>query len=201
MIYKIAPYANPNEGLPYVTWSEAFTKGDLDLIEIIGDSLPFNNAGVVDGVDKVRTDNSLRNSITSWIPNNKDTNWLYEKISFYLRRINGEYYRFDVDGMYEQLQYTVYESEKSAFYNWHQDIGVYSTLSVTRKLSMSILLTDPTTFEGGDLEIWGSSGIMPAPREYGQIIVFPSYLLHRVTPVTKGIRKSLVIWFGGPAFR
>lgn len=201
MIFKIAPFANPNEGMPYVTWSEAFTRGDVDLIKILGETLPFNEAGVVDGMDKIRTDNSLRKSKTSWIPYNKNSSWLYEKISIYLRRINGEYYRFEVDGMYEQLQYTIYESESSGFYNWHQDIGVYSSSSVTRKLSMSILLTDPLTYEGGDLEIWGSSGIVPAPRELGQIVVFPSYLLHRVTPVTKGTRKSLVIWFGGPAFK
>ena len=158
MIFKIAPYANPNEGMPYVTWSEAFTKGDVDLISILGEALPFNEAGVVDGIDKTRTDNSLRNSKTSWIPFNKNSSWLYEKISVYLRRINGEYYRFDIDGMYEQLQYTVYESNSAGFYNWHQDIGVYSTSSVTRKLSMSILLSDPVSFEGGDLEIWGSTG-------------------------------------------
>ena len=71
----------------------------------------------------------------------------------YLRRINGEFYRFDVDGMYENMQYTVYESINQGFYNWHTDIGVYSSDSVTRKLSMSLLLTDPSTYEGGDLEI------------------------------------------------
>lgn len=201
MTFKIPPYANPNEGLPFVTWSQGFSNEEIELIKEIGDSLPQNDAGVVDGIDKVRMDKLLRKSITSWISFNNDTSWLYEKISTYLRRINGEFYRFDVDGIYEQMQYTIYEHDKAGFYNWHQDIGVYSSVSITRKLSMSVLLSDPNTFEGGDLEIWGSTGITPAPREYGQVIVFPSYLLHRVTPITKGIRKSLVIWFGGPAFR
>lgn len=201
MLYKIPPFANPNEGMPYVLWSLAFNEDEIDKIHTIGAALPFNEAGVSNGIDQTRQDNNIRVSKTSWIPFTKDTGWLYQKTSTYLRRINGEFYRFDVDGMYELLQYTVYESEKDSFYNWHQDIGVYSTNSVTRKLSMSILLSDPATFEGGDLEIWGANGIVQAPRELGQVVVFPSYNLHRVTPVTKGIRKSLVIWFGGPAFR
>lgn len=201
MIYQIPPVANPNEGMPYVLWNGAFSEDEVELIKKLGDSLPFNEAGVVNGVDQTVVNNSTRTSKTSWIPNDLTTDWLYRKIAMFLRRINGEFYRFDVDGMYENMQYTVYESENQGFYNWHTDIGVYSSESVTRKLSMSLLLTDPTSFEGGDLEIWSSSGPLQAPKTLGTIVVFPSYALHRVTPVTKGTRISLVVWFGGPAFK
>lgn len=201
MIHNIAPYANPNEGMPYVVWNGAFSDGELDLMEKIGDSLPTQEANVVNGIDDSRVDKKQRVTEISWIHKNPETEWIYTKISSYLRRMNGEFYRFDITGMYESLQYTVYRGTESAFYNWHTDIGVYSTNSVTRKLSMSILISDPTSFEGGNLEIWGSSGPMIAPKQRGLPIVFPSYSLHRVTNVTKGIRKSIVVWFGGPAFR
>jgi len=201
MIYKIPPFANPNEGMPYVTWNNAFSKDENDLIIKIGDSLPFNEAGVVSGIDQVKTDDLSRISNTSWITYDNTTSWLYDKITNLVRRMNGEFYRFDIDGMYENMQFTIYEGTRKAFYNWHQDIGVYSSGSVTRKISLSMLLNEPDNFEGGDLEIWGSKGVIKAPKVRGAPIVFPSYLLHRVTPVTKGIRKSLVIWFGGPAFK
>ena len=139
MIYKIPPVANPNEGMPYVLWNGAFSEDEVQLIRQIGNSLPFNDAGVVNGVDKTVVNINTRTSKTSWIPNDLSTEWLYKKIAMYRRRINGEFYRFDVDGMYENMQYTVYESENQGFYNWHTDIGVYSSESVTRKLSMSRL--------------------------------------------------------------
>jgi PKHD-type hydroxylase len=201
MIHKIAPFANPNEGMPYVVWNGAFSQEEINSMELIGDSIPSKNASVVVGIDNTKLDKKARISDVSWIDKNPKTEWIYSKISSYLRRINGEFYRFDVDGMYEQLQYTIYKGTESAFYNWHTDIGVYSSDSVTRKLSMSILISDPTSFEGGDLEIWGSTGPMIAPKQRGLPIVFPSYSLHRVTNVTKGIRKSIVVWFGGPAFK
>lgn len=201
MIYKIAPYSNPNEGMPFVIWPEAFTEEDISKILEIGEEQIITNANVVDTIDKSREDSKVRKSKVSWIHLNSNTSWLYEKATTYARRVNGEYYRFDIDGLYESMQFTIYEDTENGFYNWHQDLGVYSTVSVTRKMSMSMILSEPDSYEGGDLEIWGSSGIMKAPKIKGTPVFFPSFLLHRVTPVTKGTRKSLVIWFGGPAFR
>jgi len=200
-IHPIDPYSNPNEGMAYVTWQKVFTDDELFNIEKIGDSLPFNDAGIVIGIDDVAKDKNMRISSTSWIDKVYNTEWLYNKIGDTVRRINGEFYRFDIDGLYEKMQYTVYRSENKGFYDWHTDIGVYSTVSVTRKLSVVMVLNDPSEYEGGDLQLWGSTGFMTIPRERGMIIVFPSYVLHKVTPVTAGIRKSLVIWVGGPAFR
>lgn len=83
-------------------------------------------------------------------------------------------------------------------YDWHLDIGPYA--AALRKLSLSVQLTDPGEYEGGDLEIRGvSGGELRAP---GTVIIFPSFLLHRVTPVTRGIRRSLVAWaIGEKPFR
>jgi PKHD-type hydroxylase len=69
------------------------------------------------------------------------------------------------------------------------------------KISLSIQLSDPSEYEGGDLEFtWGRSSKF-APKEKGAMVLFPSYSLHKVHPVTKGKRRALVLWAHGPAFR
>jgi PKHD-type hydroxylase len=67
-----------------------------------------------------------------------------------------------------------------------------------RKLSMTVLLNDPKEFEGGNLEIAGKDLL---PMKQGHAAIFASFLQHRVTPVTKGVRRSLVMWFGGEPFK
>ena len=70
----------------------------------------------------------------------------------------------------------------------------------TRKLSVSVQLSDPSEYEGGDLELMVNRNYIKVPKEKGTIIFFPSYLTHRVTKVTSGKRNSLVAWFHGPSF-
>jgi hypothetical protein len=79
-------------------------------------------------------------------------------------------------------------------YDWHLDLGPGP--ASRRKLSLSVQLTEPNEYEGGDLEIKGVHNI-PALRKRGSVIIFPSFLLHRVTPVTRGVRRSLVAWVPG----
>jgi PKHD-type hydroxylase len=69
-----------------------------------------------------------------------------------------------------------------------------------RKLSRSLQLTDPSTYEGGTLEFLTGTRPQIAPRDRGALIAFPSFGVHRVAPVTAGTRKSLVIWVTGPQF-
>ena len=61
-------------------------------------------------------------------------------------------------------------------------------------------LSDPASYEGGNLEIMNSRDPQAMPRDRGVIIMFPSFTLHRVTKVTRGVRRSLVGWIGGPPF-
>jgi len=70
-----------------------------------------------------------------------------------------------------------------------------------RKISITVQLSDPDEYEGGDFEFLIGKEIIKLPRKKGCAIVFPSYFLHRVTPVTKGTRKSLVLWGSGQPFR
>lgn len=189
------PLTNPNEGTTIVKFSKAFNDAECAMIQMLENYIDINDIGVSnDNSKKTET----RRSRAGWIQQNDTLSWLFDKIVSYGRKANNEVFRFNITGLYEPLQYTIYEEHNEGFYNWHLDIGVYNESTVTRKMSMSMVLNDPAEYDGGDLEIWGSSGIITAPREQGSPAFFPSFLLHRVTPVTRGTRKSLVVWFGGP---
>jgi PKHD-type hydroxylase len=82
-------------------------------------------------------------------------------------------------------------------YGWHQDYGA----KVSRKLSLTVQLTDPSEYEGGNLQIMTTGTPVNARKQRGLIVAFPSYVLHQVTPVTQGSRQSLVAWVSGPAFK
>jgi PKHD-type hydroxylase len=97
------------------------------------------------------------------------------------------------------MQLGVYTEHDQGHYDWHIDSGL-ETNTVPRKLSMALLLSDPSEFEGGELQIMRAGVPESVEQKRGRAWFFPSYLMHRVTPVTKGIRRSLVMWVGGPAF-
>ena len=97
------------------------------------------------------------------------------------------------------LQYTEYHAEDTGFYNWHTDVNWLGQDDADRKLSVTIQLSDPDEYEGGDFEFQFIPGPeQEAAKKKGTILIFPSHQIHRVTNVTKGVRKSLVAWFEGP---
>jgi PKHD-type hydroxylase len=99
----------------------------------------------------------------------------------------------------EQTQIGRYKSVDEGYYDWHMDAGPPKD-GVQRKLSISILLSDPSEFEGGELQFKGIEDRKILTKQ-GSIVVFPSFIEHRVTPVTKGVRYSAVTWASGPAFK
>ena len=106
----------------------------------------------------------------------------------------------DIQTMPEQIQYTEYLAEDAGHYTWHQDIGPND--ASLRKISITIQLSDAEEYEGGDLQIWkGGDSVDNCPRGAGVAVIFPSYMMHRVTTVSKGIRKSLVLWIGGSHYK
>jgi PKHD-type hydroxylase len=119
-------------------------------------------------------------------------------MAFITRKINSIFYRFDLYGFMEDMQYTVYASGGD-HYDWHIDAG--SRTTCPRKLSLSLQLSDPSEYEGGKLEFMNGKDVKVADRDRGLVVAFPAYRLHRVTPVTKGLRKSIVVWTTGPQFR
>lgn len=150
-----------------------------------------------------------RNSQIKWIPYNSTNLDLFRFLNDIIKIANENHFNFSLTGSTDAIQYTEYYSNINGKYDWHQDdIYMFDAKKPTnylRKLSLTIQLSDPNEYEGGDLEIYWPhpeiGEVTKIPKEKGKIIVFPSYLWHRVTPVTKGVRKSLVWWVGGSPFR
>ena len=169
----------------------------------IGQSEPKINAtiGTTDKITKL--DESYRKSIISWIPSVKVLP-IYQVIQQWMEISNSNCFGFDTVQLSEGGQYAEYS--KGGFYNWHMDIDTKMTLMpVVRKISMTLLLNDPKDYEGGDLEIFCGEKLDSENNKFklkqGYAVFFASFLLHRVTPVTKGNRKALVMWFGGTPFK
>lgn len=148
----------------------------------------------------------IRKSKVSFYNRNVNTNWFFEKINQVIEDVNEHHFNFILNG-YTTFQYTEYHSSELGKYDFHMDVvlGKGSTADqfLTRKLSLIMMLNDPMNdFEGGDFLI-ADSGDEPTKVEFkkGRIILFPSFIIHKVTPVTKGIRKTLVTWVLGPKFR
>jgi PKHD-type hydroxylase len=129
--------------------------------------------------------------------------FVFEKFNSVFEYVNSMFYNFDING-YDYFQYAEYDAKESGQYNWHTDLsfGEHSKdVYTTRKLSMSMLLNTPgVDFEGGDFSTFLSKE-QNIPLKKGEILIFPSFIVHSVKPVTKGIRKSLVIWVTGPKFK
>ena len=166
----------------------AFTADECRRIVEIGNSRPS-----VSGELDLHRDR-YRESQVAWIEPQPDSHWLYHKIALLFNEVNA-HCRFELLGLVDALQYTTYGA--SQHFDWHTDIGSGDTC--VRKLSMTIQLSDGSEYQGGDLE-FVEVGAGPQ-RALGTVTVFPSFLGHRVSPVTSGIRRSLVAWACGPSFR
>jgi PKHD-type hydroxylase len=124
----------------------------------------------------------------------QSSDWLYSRLEMAIEKLN-ERYQFDLLGFYEGAQVARYAP--GGHYDWHMDLGagIYSA----RKLSVSVQLTAEQEYDGGELEFQLMDE--PEPRTQGTLIAFPSFLAHRVRPVTRGERFSLVVWITGRPFR
>jgi|TARA_R110000824_G_scaffold389705_1_gene585922 PKHD-type hydroxylase len=181
----------------YYFFSNGFNKEELNKIEQNILNLPWHIASTESGDNK---DN--RRSNIKWIPQNDDWFWLYEKLSNMVVKANDTLWNFDLTQIPEQIQYTEYHAP-AGHYDWHQDIGP-GTLS-KRKVSITVQLSNPSEYEGGTLELFKGGSIkgpfIEAEKKAGCVFIFPSYMMHRVTPVTKGTRKSFVLWLGGGHYK
>ena len=151
------------------------------------------------GMDKPGggVDTKKRLTTISWIPFNQMPQ-LYDTLDTFIQGANLNHFGFDNIRITEQAQFTEYP--EGGFYDWHMDCDIHMAHEPpVRKISMTLLLSDPSEFEGGHLELM-------SPGKYGELkqghaICFASFINHRVQPVTRGVRRSLVVWFGGKPFR
>lgn len=179
----------------YYFYRNAFTESELKTINQLGDLYPKQQA--VTGGGESGTISDYRVSEISWIPEVESTEWLYRKMANYAMEANKEMWNFDIWGYHDSFQYTTYYGN-GGHYDWHADLGPQMS---NRKLSCVLQLSDPTDYEGGDLEMNPGGQIISVPKERGLLCFFPSFVLHRVTPLTGGIRKSLVTWLCGANLR
>lgn len=179
----------------YYWYRDGFNKNELDKIYNDLNDVPFQEATTFGSSDK-----KVRSSRIKWIPMNDQWNWLYTKLVNMAKDANGQMWNFDLYSAPEQIQYTEYLAEDEGHYTWHQDIG--PGMGSHRKISITVQLSDADEYEGGDLEMWkGGETLQQAPRGAGVVFIFPSYMMHRVTPVTKGLRRSFVLWVGGNQYK
>ncbi len=179
----------------YYWFENAFLNEEYDYINNLKGLYPFEKAKVVD--DTINEDHKARKSQIKWLYHDEKSDWLYSKIENMVMEAN-QVWNFDLYSIRDSIQYTEYY-EGGGHYDWHMDIGPYPINN--RKISITIQLSDPDDYVGGDLEIWTGNGLQTCARQKGSALLFPSYMLHRVTPVTSGTRKSLVLWVGGSPYR
>tara|TARA_R100001129_G_scaffold141605_1_gene102826 strand:+ start:73 stop:657 length:585 start_codon:yes stop_codon:yes gene_type:complete len=181
------------------TTKPVFTPKQCQMIINAGRSEPKVNAQVGNerGIKGGVIDTKTRTSHISWIPFKKMPE-MYKDIEEIMKQTNGNHFGFDGMTLTEYAQYTEYP--EGGFYDWHVDNDVnFKHEPPVRKISMTCLLSHESEFEGGDLELIKEGKI--AKLKQGQIIFFASFIRHRVAPVIRGVRKSLVMWFGGTPFK
>ena len=155
---------------------------------------------LVGGGAKGAHDTKKRVTTISWIPFDKLPE-MYKQIENQLSIVNLNHFGFDGVTLTEPAQFTEYP--KGGFYDWHMDLNSFGQEGPfpIRKISMTLLLSDPKDFTGGDLMFSEMGDNKPLPLKQGQAIFFASFLRHKVAPVKKGIRRSMVMWFGGPPLK
>ena len=181
------------------TMGPIFTPEQCQMIINAGRSEPRNDASVGNeqGIKGGIVDTKTRTSHISWIPFKKMTE-MYKQLEKGMLQTNGNHFGFDNMQITEMAQYTEYT--KGGFYDWHTDNDVNcANEPPVRKISMTCLLSPEHEFEGGDLQLMKEDKI--AKLKQGHAIFFASFIRHRVAPVTRGNRKSLVMWFGGTPFK
>lgn len=176
----------------------AFTQEEVDKIIDLEDLQKFQRGGVGGIGVPGQVNKKVRDSDVQWITHDRDSDWLFQKFAHLASMVNYDHFMYAIDG-FENFQYTVYRAKTKQHYDWHQDSGGPWS-SFERKLSAVIILSDPKDYEGGEFQCVMGGRVedpMTLKPARGDAIFFPSWMPHRVLPVTKGVRKSLVAWIMG----
>lgn len=196
------PWERTSVTYPYVWWDDAFKDEELQKLITYCESDGLERATIIgdaSGIDRVRRCD------VKFHERNADTAWFFDRMNNIISSLNNRFYGLDLNG-YDSFQYTSYDAAEKGTYHWHMDMCLGadmlpSNMPQPRKLSLTLLLNDG--FEGGEFMVnQGSESraeVVTIPK--GRVIAFPSYILHCVKPVTKGLRKSIVIWVTGPKYR
>ena len=174
----------------YAFWEKAFTPKECEKIIKIA-----KNKGLIKGITRSKTD--VRESKISWLYSEDNLEWVFRRVTDIVLNLNDRFFQFDIFGLNEGFQFTNYKAP-SDNYGKHID---RANNFIVRKLSLSIQLTDPKEYEGGELILYEDEKGTEMKKEQGTLVLFPSYTLHEVKPVIKGERNSLVSWVTGKQFK
>lgn len=182
-----------------VAWQGLFTATELDAIAQLGDSLALEKAELSVGAQGYE---NIRRTLVAWVERNAETDMLYRRIEEAVLALNARYFRFDLSGL-ASFQYALYGGPEGGHFDWHKDYGrdPADPAREPRKLTLSLQLSDPADYEGCELQVRAGNKIDVAPKARGTLVAFPANVLHQVTPILSGVRKSLVVWAVGPEFR
>jgi PKHD-type hydroxylase len=184
------PETQTNDGLQTIlTFPRALSPGQCEQLIERGEREPLASGRVNRGAS------IFRDCGIAWLSPGDENPWLFEVVESLFERAS-QSFSIGVQGLHDPLQYTLYGTKQH--YDWHMDIGPGPASA--RKLSLSINLSDPNDYLGGALEFAHAPG-WRGDRAQGSAIVFPSFMSHRVTPVFRGARRSLVAWACGTPFR
>lgn len=181
-----------------------FTEEECEQIKAVA-STHDSGRGEIE-MSEMDTRGKIRSVESYRLPWNDESAWIFTRLIGVSRAANDNFFGFDLPGLYSPykhrslLHYVEILCYKPGdHYIRHMD---YGPVAVTRKLSLITQLSDPDDYEGGDVLIdVGDVKLFSASREQGSHTIFPSFLLHEVTPVTRGKRWALVAWMEGPPFR
>ena len=185
---------------PYYRYERVFSPPECHAIVNAAESSGFSPGSIGIGQQPV-IDPSYRQALTARVLETQCP-WAFDRVRERVEWANQEY-RFDLHGLHEDLGVMRYDAphdgQPGGHYRWHQDFGggIYSR----RKVSVVALLTEPDEFEGGDLVLFTDGERKADLRFQGDLVMFPSWVPHCVTPVTRGRRHSLVAWVSGARFR
>lgn len=181
---------------PFAWMDDVFTKDECKKIIDLSEKY-IKQRGEIGYGSTSKISNKVRKSSINWIPGTPNNYWIYQRLTDVCIQLNKKFFKFNLFGFAEPLQLTHYMAP-GGHYEKHVDRAFQGLI---RKLSMSVQLSNPKKYKGGDLIIYEGDFKRPTIRTQGSVIIFPSFMEHQVTEVTKGERYSLVGWVTGENFK
>lgn len=184
-----------NHQFSIVRFDKGLSDEQCDLILEQSKDLEVTQGGIVRSEVQHETNDNIRN-VTVKTVSIEDMDWLYDTMYEYIHEANSNFFGFDVYGLHESMQLLHYgEDIGGGHYDWHMDCGPGIA---DRKITVIVQLSNEEDYQGCDTEVF-NQGTLEKTR--GSVFAFPSYMTHRVTPLTKGSRDALVMWVNGPTYR
>lgn len=181
---------------PLAAMPESLSQAECARLIEMAEAAQMKDAGLVGQT----TAHQIRRAGIAWLDDLPQGGWAMDRMIALVARANRENFGFDLSDFGESAQIARYRAEEGGHFDWHSDIGA-GAQAARRKLTVVVQLSDPAGYRGGQLQLWANNAPLDAPPAQGTATVFPSFVLHRVTPLTAGVRWSLTLWAHGPAFR